>query len=284
MPQPQGVVVVGDNGERNIIGGYAISRRTTTTVYRMGVTSADTVAKFADLDYTVAAQDVGGSLVNSTDYYVGVVPGNSYGSCQANTTPPDDTMPIGADDNSMRVTIPQAVGAEYYDLFLGLANPPDWVGRVTEIQRATGGYEVTAVGVVAAGGGNPPGTVDINVVGTGIKWNAGPWTFSNAVRPTLAAIPAISCSSYVYLYLAFEFRVTDLRVIPALSLAVFVADTPTVGNWALVDYWTAGLVIATPSPLRQERELNANAASSVKVLVANIAGYNAVVDMYVGLG
>jgi hypothetical protein len=61
-------------------------------------------------------------------------------------------------------------------------------------QLAAGGCRVTAVGVEDAAGTNPAGTVDIQVLGTGLGTNVAPFTVNNTYTPQL--VTAVNCNGY----------------------------------------------------------------------------------------
>ncbi len=256
--------------------------RAATVAHRAAITANDKIADFVDASVTIADNGVGtGSLAASTAYYVTAIPGNKYGNCKVNTNIDTlTTAAYGDATGSIRATIAQATGAEYYDIFLSTDAAPKWVGRITEAQRAAGDYEITAVGTVAAGGGNPAGTVDINVAGTGIQTSNAVFAQNNAWRPD--TVTGIDCSNRVKAYVFVDVTLTDLRSAPSLNVVPFFKR----GNGA---YWHQGqlqpvlLVGGSGQALYQVFEVDVDAFDEMVVLISTLAGQGASVNVSVEL-
>lgn len=261
--------------------------RSETITHRLAVTADDKLADFTAGDVTIADGGVGtGSLAASTAYYVTACPGNSYGNTKASIIPIDTltTAAYGASTGSIRATIAQRVGAEYYDLFLSTDAAPKWVGRITEAQRAAGGFKVSALGVVEASAGVPAGKVDICCVGTGVATSAAPFNANNAfVIPT--PDNTISLTGKSNLCLHFDISLTDLRSAPTFGYMVMTKNATT-GRWVKIAGAGLTLLSGAYSLLSQSATLVAAGntsvagASEVIVLLDNMTGQGISIDIY----
>lgn len=166
---------------------------------------------------TKSTAATGGTLVNSTTYYVAVAPGTGFGSAGASNVLSQATGADNPQTHSITLTIPQVVGAEHYDIFASVDAAPKWIARITEAQRAAGDCQIQTYATVTTGGGNAAGTILIGTVGTGIQTTNAVFAANNAyVVPTPTA--AIVCEGKSYVDLFIELTVTDLRSAPTLAL------------------------------------------------------------------
>lgn len=259
------------------------SARTSGVLHRNAVTSVDKLADFGDADVTVADNGSGtGSLLDDTTYYVTAIPGNRWGNCKVNSNIDSvSTAASGFDTHSIRVTIAQRIGADYYDLFLSTDAAPKWVARITEAQRAAGDYEVTAVGTVSAGGGNPAGTVDVNVAGSGIQTSSTMFAHNNAYTPT--TVSSISCVGKTKAILLVKVSLDDLRSEPALSIIPFFANQSSTSDWHAGTLLPVALIGGLGQPLEQMLEIDVSGATGLVVLVDSVAGQGGAVSIWVEL-
>ncbi len=111
--------------------------------HRSAVTAADKLS--SAISISAAKQDGIVGVMAAVAHKISVSAGNSYGPVGGCT--PIEITPT--EDKTVDLTIPQVVGAEYYDIFFSVDANPLWVARITEAQRAAG-CRVTAVGTVGA--------------------------------------------------------------------------------------------------------------------------------------
>ena len=255
-------------------------------LHRNAIAVVDKITDFIAASLTLADNGAGtGSLNQNTTYYVAAIPGNRWGPTKIFTPDSIGTAAYGANDGSLRLTIAQGVGpnasvAEWYDLFLSTDAAPKWVARVTEAQRAAGDFEVTAVGTVAAGGGNPPGTIDVNVAGTGQQTSAANFAQSNAYVPNVAAgITSINCANFSKAYIYASLVVTDLRSAPSLSIVPFFYNT--IGTeWHQGNLEVVNVLQALGQSLKQTFVLDVNGEDGLRILVDTIAGQAAAASIW----
>ena len=138
-------------------------------LHRNAVTAADKLAVPGALVLTDVNES--GSTLAHSAMNVAVSAYNRWGSTN-NTNLATLTPTL---DHAINVAFSQVVGADGYDLFLSTDAAPLWVARITEAERAAGGFIISAVGTVTAGGSAPAGSVDIGIVGTGVANNATPF-------------------------------------------------------------------------------------------------------------
>lgn len=254
--------------------------------YRQGITAVDKITDFANTDITTADNgSATGSLNANTTYDMTVIPGNKWGPCKvASTINTQATSASGVNTHSIRLTFGAATGAEWYDIFLSDAAAPLWVARVTEAQRAAGDYEVTAVGTVASGGGNPAGSIDVNVVGTGIATSNAVFAQNNAYRPE--RVPLLNCRGYSTAIVTVLLTLTDLRSAPTLRIMPF-SKNPRSENgtdvWHALSIGTVSLLGALGQPLSAEFRLDVASDSQISLLVDTISGQGAAVDLWVDM-
>jgi hypothetical protein len=271
------------NSENGFIPVAANVNRNSGVLHRNAITAIDKITDFVDASVTIADNGAGtGSLAASTTFYATAIPGNRYGSCKVNTT--IDSLGSGAyggATGSYRMTIAQATGAEWYDIFLSVDAAPKWVGRITEAQRAAGDYEITAVGTVASGGGNPAGTVDVNLVGTGIQTSNAVFSGNNAYTPD--SITAINCAGYTKAHVLVKVSVTDLRSAPALTIVPFFANQLDSTTYFQGQAQALTLLNGVGTALCQEFIITVEGCAGLKILIGNLAGQGAAVSVYVEL-
>lgn len=238
-----------------------------------GVTAADKLAQIANVDPT---SDLGagmGSLSQSTTYYTTAIPRNYHGA--AAVTAAIDTQATGAygaNTGAIQITIPQVVGADFYDVFLSTDAAPKWVGRISEAQRAAGDYMIDAVGGISIGGGNPPGTVRINVAGTGLQTSNAIFAYNNGYLPerVVASDGYINCAGYSRAHIYVSLGITGLDVAPVLSIVPFLRGQD--GGWYQCELRPLSLLGATGCSLMQDFEMDVDGATGLTVLVDTIAG------------
>jgi hypothetical protein len=182
---------------------------------------------------------------------------------------------------AVRFAITQVAGAVYYDIFLSTDAAPLWVGRITEAQRAAGGFIISTVGTVTAGGGAPAGSIDIGIVGTGLAWNVNPFAANNAYTPATPTL--IDCAGYSRAHIHVELAVTDLRSLPTLGIIPFFQDQTSNADWFAGAVKTVNLLTAVGQPLENDIELDVDGATGLAVLIDTISGQGAACSIWVEL-
>lgn len=221
---------------------------------------------------TITAADQAGvvGVMAAAEHKVSVSPGNEFG-------------PVGASvivavtptvNKTVDVTIPQSVGATYYDVFFSIDAAPKWVGRVTEAQRAAGAA-ITAVGTVGAGGA--AGVVNVRLVGTGLQTTNAIFAANNAYTPATVAAAlgttAVPCAGFPKVYVDIELTVTHLGLVaPALTIIPFIK---TGTKWYAGEAKALTLLTTAGNPLLQSYSVDVGGADQCVVLVGNIAGTGA---------
>ena len=255
--------------------------RAAGVLHRDAITAVDKITDFANTDITFS--DVGatrGSLSGSLAYYASVIPVNRWGPCKVASTINSLTTGSGAtNDRQVRLAFGAATGADAYDVFLSVDAAPKWVARATEAQRAAGNYEVTAVGTVASVGGNPAGSLNVNLVGTGIQTSNAVFAQNNAYRPTVPT--AIACTDYDKALLKVKLALTDLRSAPTLRLVPFFRNEQSTDDWHQGSIVTPSVLGALGQSLEQEFELDVRDADNLAVLVDTISGQGAAASVWV---
>lgn len=238
------------------------------TVYRSALTAADVLAPPGALTTSVVT---GGALANTTTYKSKVVAGNRYGR----TTATAGTDRATASPNlTLRIEIPQVVGATFYDIYVSTDTDPKWVGRITETQRASG-IKLTAVGVTGAG--SVAGAVDVEVAGTGLQ------AAVTAAQNTAYSVPAAVVDATDFEFVDFDllFSRTGDAVAPALTVAPFFRNTLDglyyQGQPFTLSFGGQGGVT---NALSQRLRVDARAAEAVALVVLSIAGTGASLDMH----
>jgi hypothetical protein len=245
-------------------------------LHRSAIAAADVLAVPGTLTLT-AITEAGSTLANVA-YHVLVSAFNRWGPTG-----------VGADPGAITPTASQAVrlafaavtGADGYDIFLSTAAAPLWVGRITEAQRAAGGFIISAVGTVSAGGGAPAGGVDLGIVGTGLASNVNPFAVNNAYKP--ASVTPIVCRGYAKAHLHVKLAVTDLRSLPTLVVTPFYQDQTSTADWFAGAQQTVSLLTAVGQVLEQDLVLTVDGATGLVVLVQSIQGQGAAATVYVEL-
>ena len=239
--------------------------------HRTAVTAID---KVPTITITAADQPATAGSLTAVAHGIGVAPGNSYGSAGASVL----VTVTPTVNKSIDITIPQAVGAEYYDIFLSTSTTaPLWVARITETQRAAG-CAITAVGTVDTGGS--AGVVNVQVVGTGITSVNAVFAQNNAFTP--ASVTGLTCSGKMKAHLFIDVTLTDLRSAPTLNIIPFSKKQD--GNG-----WYAGLIQSVllnagmGQPLYQEMWLDVNDAEEIVVLISTLTGHGASVNIDIEL-
>jgi len=229
---------------------------------------------------TKAQSDEGGALPASTTYYVTAAAGNLFGTAGACNVLSQATSAAAPGTHSVLLTVPQVVGATYYDIFFSVDAAPKWIGRITEAQRAAGDFQIQTYATVTASGGNAAGTILIGTVGTGIQTTNAVYAANNAyIVPTPAA--TIDCNGKSYVDVWIEMTLTDLRSAPSLSLMpIFESGQPP------ADYF-CGPPISVPvmngavgQTLKQMYRVDVEDVSELIIAVGSIGGQGASVDIW----
>lgn len=249
------------------------------TKIRSAVTAADKLS--TPSAPTLSAITEAGSTLANVNYKVSVSAGNRWGSTPGSATA--NNTPTA--NQAIRATFGQTTGAEWYDLFLSTAANPLWVGRITEAQRAAGGYIISSVGTVTVGGGAPAGAVDLGIVGTGLANNVNPFAVNTAATPVISGVTPFPVVDYEYLELFVQATVTDLRSLPTLVLSGYQQNPSSNSGADWSQFWTqtVNLLTAVQQPLQQSFRIAVGGAANVMFLVDSISGNGTSVDMWVDL-
>ena len=247
--------------------------RTAVIAHRTAITSVD---KVPAITITAADQPATAGSLTAVAHGIGVAPGNSYGSAGVSAL----VTVAPTVNKSIDITVPQATGAEYYDIYLSTSTTaPLWVARVTETQRATG-CVITAVGTVEAGGS--AGVVNVQTVGTGIASTSASIVANNAY--VFSGIEEISCVGKTKAYIYIKSTVTDLRIAPSVGIVPFFSKNDTSNDWYAVDANLLSLLGGiSGQPLSQVIVVDVNSVKNLIVLVDIIAGRGTVVNIDVEL-
>lgn len=256
------------------------SKRTGGVLHRNAVTAVDklsvpTVGAASD------QADAGASLANSAMNY-SVAAGNRWGP----TTAPATQAITPTLNHAARFSISQSTGpggavAEWYDIFLSTAASPLWVGRITEAQRAAGGFIINTVGTVTTNAGTPAGSIDVGVQGTGLAYNVAPFAVNNAYTP--ATLPVINCAGYSRAHCLAKLTVTDLRSLPTWSMIPFFTNQLSQGDWHAGAVKTISPLSAVGLPLEADFEIDIDGSTGLALLVDAISGQGASVNIWVEL-
>jgi hypothetical protein len=253
----------------------AASKRNAGVLHRSAITSFDKCAVPA-APTLAAVTEAGSTLPNSALNVAVAAFITGYGSTGAGPT----TAITPSLNQAVRTTIAQIAGATHYDVFISTVAAPLWVGRITEAQRAAGGFIISTVGTVTAGGGAAAGQVDLGIVGTGLASNVAPFTVNNAYN--VAAITQIVCTGYTVAYLYAQLTVTDLRSLPVLQLIPFFVnqiDTNLYQGATLA----LGTFSSTGQALRQVFAITLNGSTGLAIAIDSIAGQGAAASIWVEL-
>ena len=246
--------------------------RGSVVAHRTNVTAVD---KVPVITITATDQPATAGSLTAVSHGIGVAFGNSYGSAGVSAL----VTVTPTVNKSIDITIPQATGATYYDIFLSTSTTaPLWVARITETQRAAG-CAITAVGTVGAGGS--AGVVNVQVVGTGQASTSVNFAYNNAYIPI--GITAISCVGKLKAYAHIKFSLTDLRTLPSLVIVPFFQN-------ANEDTWYSGqaqtvllLSGSAGQGYNQIFEFDVDSAKNMIVAIDSIAGQGASVNIEVEL-
>lgn len=241
------------------------------TLHRDAITAVDKVPTI-----TITAVDqagVAGSLT-AVAHGIAVAPGNRYGT--SGTSAIVQVTPTV--NKSIDITVPQAAGAEWYDIFLSTSTTgPLWVARVTEAQRVAG-CAVTAVATVGAGGA--AGKVNVQVVGTGLANTNAIFAQNNAYTP--ASVTAINCANNIKAYVHVKAVVTDLRSAPTLNIVPFFKNQVS-AEFHQGQAQAVSLLTALGQSLEQLFEVDVDGVTGLVVLVGTISGQGTAVTIHVEL-
>jgi len=249
--------------------------RSAGILHRSAITAVDKLA-VPTVGAASAITEAGSTLANSAMNYT-VAAGNKWG----NTTAAVAQTITPALNKGVRFAITQVAGADYYDIFLSTDAAPLWVGRITEAQRAAGGFIISTVGTVTANAGTPAGSIDIGIVGTGVASTAAPFNANFALTP--ATPTPIVMTGYSHAFIFSKISVTDLRSLPNAGIVPFIQNAN--GDWAIaaVSQVLAPLSAAGIGLLRQTVLSNNGGPANLVVLVDSISGQGTAVDIWVEL-
>jgi hypothetical protein len=222
-----------------------------------------------------AITEDGSTLANSAMNYT-VAAFNRWG----NTVPAALQAITPTLNQAVRIPITQVAGADGYDIFLSTGAAPLWVGRISEAQRATGGFIISAVGVVSAGA-SAVNTIDIGIQGTGLAWNVNPFLINNAYTP--AAPTLVNCAGYARAHIMLKMAVTDLRSLPTLSVIPFFANQVSATDWHAGALKSVPLLTAVGQPLETDFEIDIDGATGFVLLGDAITGQGAAWSAWVEL-
>lgn len=244
-----------------------IYRHPTITTHRSAVTAADKVV--SPTLVTLADQAGVAGALTAVAHGAAVAAGNTMGTAgTSNILTATPTV-----NKTLDLTIPQATGATYYDVFCSTATTaPLWVARITEAQRAAG-CAITAVGTVGAGGS--AGIVNIRLVGTGVANTNAAFAGNNAY--ITSGITAIPCGGYKKVIVKTALSLTDVRVAPALNIIPFFSNDGTTYH-AGAAYSTTPLA-AAGYPLNEQYEIDVNGEAYFMILVGTLTGTGAAVTI-----
>ena len=238
---------------------------TTPATYRSAITAADVIAPSGTVTCTKLT---GVGAMTGGTYYIKVVAMNAYGrttSVAGNTTVTTETTNLG-----VRAAFAAVTGATHYDIYATTAADPLWVGRVTEVQRASG-IIIPTVGNTQAGG--TAGAVDIYAIGTGLASSVN--STVNFAYKMPADVPIV-CTGYQYCDFYADYSRTGDAVSPALTIMPFLYNSLT-GKWGQAQLYThsfggpAGAYNSNEPVVRVELR----GAALAHCLVAYIAGTGA---------
>jgi hypothetical protein len=265
------------------------SNRNAGVLHRSAITAVDKLTNFTAGNMTGVDVATGGALVHATAYFYSVVPGNRWGPTKSEAA--IDTLTTADDSNDTHMvdmTIAQGVGqgstvAEWYDIFLSTDAAPLYVGRITEAQRAAGGFDILTMGTITANAGVGAGHLFVGVVGTGIATGATAFTINNAYTPSNTAITAVSCVGYKHAHVLVKLALTDLRAAPALSIIPFLSNQVSATDFHQGSVQALSLLGAVGQGLEQDYTLDVDGSTGLKILVDAISGQGAACSVWVEL-
>jgi hypothetical protein len=272
-------------GTTNFVESVPNARRDTGVLHRNAIAAIDKVADYTAGNFTVAnVAGVQGSLAFNTTYNLTGVPGNRWGPTAI--TAAIDAVLVTSDAVNTHVvdcTMAQATGAEWYDLFLSVDAAPKWVGRITEAQRAAGGFEILTLGTVTVNAGVAADHVYIGVVGTGIQTTNTLFAANNAYRPDAVGITSINCAGKSKAFVLVKLVVTDLRSAPSCTIVPFWGNQVSATDWHAGMAEPLNLLTQAGYPLEQAFVLDVAGATALRILVGSIAGQGAAASVWVEL-
>ncbi len=243
------------------------------TLHRSAVVAVDRLA-VPTVGAASSIAESGSNLANSTMKYT-VSAGNRWGSTTGavvqNSTP---TV-----NQALRFSIAQATRAEWYDIFLSTDAAPLWVGRITEAQRAAGGFIISTVGTVTANATTPAGSIDIGIVGTGVAWNVAPFDINTAWD--VSAVTAVDCTGRAKAKVLVKLAVTDLRSLPTCKVAVFIGNALSTSDLHLLSVLDLAPLTTISKPLEQEFDVDVDGASGIACLVHTLTGQGSAVSVWI---
>ena len=251
-----------------------IGSRGAVIAHRTAITTAD---KVPVITITAADQPATAGSLTAVAHGIGVAPGNSYGSAGVSAL----VTVTPTVNKSIDITIPQATGAEYYEIFVSTStSSPQLLARITEEQRATG-CAITAAYTVGAGGS--AGVVNIQVVGTGNASTAAPFVANNAYIPT--GVTAVSCAGKTKAYIYLDLTIADLRSAPAIEINPFMQNNDSESTkWFQIESQAIAIMNgATGQPLPQVFVVDVNSARNLIILIGAISGQGASVNITIEL-
>lgn len=238
--------------------------------YRTAVAAADVIAPPGTVTCTKLT---GVGTGTAGTYTVYAVAGNPYGRTTA--VAGNTTVVTSGSDLAVRAAFAAVSGATFYDLYCSTDGAAaKFVGRVTELQRASG-IILTAVNTTGAGG--TPNAVDIYVAGTGLAVNAG-----QLAQNTAYAIPASPVNCTGYQYVDFDLSASRTGDIAAMALKVipfFLNARTSTYQAGDVQTLTFGGTSGAYWPNKQRLRIEARGCNGVALLVASIAGTGAALDI-----
>ena len=244
-------------------------------LHRSAITAVDKLALGGTVSVS-AVTEAGSNLTNNTTYFT-ACPVNRWGPSGASSI----VSVVPTANQAVRLTIPQTAGADSYDIFCGHASPPSWVGRITETQRAAGGYIISTVGTVSAGGGAGAGAVEVGIIGTGLVSNVPPFASNNAYTP--ATPTPINCAGYSRARILVKVTVTDFRSLPAVVLVPFFANQVSNTDWHQGQAMTLPLFNNTGQSSCWDISLDVDGSTDLVILVDSISGQGTAVSAWVEL-
>lgn len=251
-------------------GGNTINPGFIKKNYRVGVTAPDVISPVPSM----TTWAIPGAGPAAATYRAKIVAGSIYG--RTTSTQGSDVITSGGNLTG-RIAFAQVSHADYYDIFYSAIADPLWVARITEAQRAAG-CVVTEVGVVGAGG--VPGSVDIQVAGTGGAVGS---AFAQNIAYYLDDIPVFRLSARGRLIIYTELSAQGQTAAPALTTLPFVYRS-SLGLWLhqsqAQQIWVYGGANQAYSAWQQGIIATFAPYGLVKVAVASMAGLGASVTIH----
>ncbi len=242
-------------------------RSATTTAYRSAITAMDRLA--APTLVTLAnVAGTTGTLLASTSYKAAVCPGSVSGNGLTSNILTTSTTADAINTHTLRLTVPQVTGADYYDVFLSTDAQPKWVAKVTEAQRALG-CTVSAVGTVIATTGGA-GLIDIRLVGTGAANNAAPFNLDSSVN--FSGLTAVDCSGFPSCNVTVAMATNPPLATATCSLQAY--DLQSDGSYAFITSQAFTFLNDVAHPAKQDWVVTAH-GGSLQFICSAISGTNA---------